>query len=255
MQPVIPFTLPSSEEQAIALQNQLAHKIIKTDHPSSHDDACDINASNIDSCDNTNSIDIIAGVDVAYCNDSDVLFAAVVLLDAQTLAVIETVTTQAKAQFPYIPGLFSFRELPALIEAFALLKHTPDLVICDGQGIAHPRRFGLASHLGLLFDIPTIGCGKTRLLGEHDTVNITRGERSLLMDNNEVIGAALRTQTNIKPLYISIGHKISLESACEFLLKLTPKYRLPQTTRLADQAVNRARKAYLSQQGLNNTPL
>ncbi len=237
MQPVIPFVLPESEKQAIALQMQLAQQVIATNKPMT-----------------ANSVDIIAGVDVAYCNDSDVLFAAVVLLDAHSLNVIETVTTQAKAQFPYIPGLFSFRELPALIDAFTLLKHRPDLVVCDGQGLAHPRRCGLASHLGLLYDIPTIGCGKTRLMGEHDTVNNARGERSLLMDNNEAIGAALRTQVDIKPVYVSVGHKISLEQACDFLLKLTPKYRLPQTTRLADQAVNRARKAYLNEQNLNHHP-
>lgn len=206
-----------SEAQALKLQQKLASKVIKTDQ--------------------LNEVRLVAGVDVAYQKGSDKLVAAVVILDATTLQIIETATAIDNAQFDYIPGLFSFRELPPLIKAFEKLQHTPDLVICDGQGIAHPRRFGLASHLGVIFDIPTIGCGKTRLLGEAEEPDVHRGAMASLIDNNEIIGNVLRTQNNIKPVYVSIGHRISLVTACEWVLKLSPKYRLPETTRQADQAV------------------
>ncbi len=217
MQPVIKHAWQISEVEALQLQQELAAKVVSTDQ---FDD-----------------IKLVAGVDVAYAKEGDKLVAAVVILDANSLDVVETVTAEDKAQFPYIPGLFSFRELPPLIKAFAKLQNRPDLVVCDGQGYAHPRRFGLACHLGVIFDVPTIGCGKTRLLGEHQEPDITRGAVAPLIDNNEVIGNVLRTQTDINPIYVSIGHRISLSTACEWVLKLAPKYRLPQTTRMADQAV------------------
>lgn len=207
-----------SEVEALALQKELAAKVVKTDQ--------------------FNEIKLIAGVDVAYKKDNDNLVAAVVVLDANSLEIVETATAEDKVQFPYIPGLFSFRELPPLIQAFAKLQHSPDLVVCDGQGYAHPRRFGLACHLGVIFDIPTIGCGKTRLLGEHQDPSPIRGAIAPLMDHNEVIGNVLRTQTRINPIYVSIGHRISLSTACDWILKLSPKYRLPETTRQADQLVN-----------------
>ncbi|MCP5005956.1 MAG: deoxyribonuclease V [Planctomycetes bacterium] len=223
MQPVIKHAWQISEVEALQLQQELAAKVVSTDQ---FDD-----------------IKLVAGVDVAYAKEGDKLVAAVVILDANSLDVVETVTAEDKAQFPYIPGLFSFRELPPLIKAFAKLQNRPDLVVCDGQGYAHPRRFGLACHLGVIFDVPTIGCGKTRLLGEHQEPDITRGAVAPLIDNNEVIGNVLRTQTDINPIYVSIGHRISLSTACEWVLKLSPKYRLPQTTRLADQVVNKAMKS------------
>ena len=128
------------------------------------------------------------------------------------------------------------------IKALAKLKNIPDLIICDGQGYAHPRRFGLACHLGVIFDIATIGCGKTRLLGEHELPGENRGDSAPLMDQDEIIGSVLRTQTKIKPIYVSVGHKISLATACDWVLTFSPKYRLPETTRQADQVVRMALK-------------
>lgn len=223
MNPVIKHDWNISETEALRLQQELAAKVIKTDQ--------------------VNKIKLIAGVDVAYQKDNDKLVAAVVIIDAKTLEVVETATSEDKEQFPYIPGLFSFRELPPLIKAFAKLQHTPDLVVCDGQGYAHPRRFGLACHLGVIFDIPTIGCGKTRLLGEYQNPAATRGAIAPLVDHDEVIGNVLRTQTDINPIYVSIGHRVSLETACKWVLQLAPEYRLPETTRQADQAVRIALKA------------
>ncbi|MGD9247823.1 MAG: deoxyribonuclease V [Desulfobacteraceae bacterium] len=187
-------------------------------------------------------IRLIAGVDVAYAKHSDTITAAVVIIDAESLTVIETVIAEDKAHFPYIPGLFSFRELPSLIKAFSKLQHKPDLVVCDGQGYAHPRRFGIASHLGVIFDLPTIGCAKSRLLGVHDEPHYKRGATQPLIDENEVIGNVLRTQNRINPIYVSVGHRISFRTACEWVLRLSPKYRLPETTRQADQAVRSALK-------------
>jgi deoxyribonuclease V len=184
-------------------------------------------------------INKIAGVDVAYDKHSDQLIAAVVVLDAQSLAIVDQASAEDEVQFPYIPGLFSFRELPPIAKALAKLQTQPDLIVCDGQGIAHPRRFGLACHVGVLFDVPTIGCGKSSLQGKHEAFGLNRGESLDIIDGDEVIGRALRTQTGINPLYVSIGHRISLGTACEWILKLTPQYRLPETTRAADGLVNK----------------
>ncbi|WP_417503125.1 deoxyribonuclease V [Marinobacter sp.] len=223
MEPIIHHPWTISEEEALSLQQELATKVVTTDQ--------------------IGEIKLVAGVDVAYQKDSDKLVAAVVILDAETLEIVETATAEDIERFPYIPGLFSFRELPPLIKAFAKLQHTPDLVVCDGQGLAHPRRFGLACHLGVIFDVPTVGCGKTRLLGEHQEPDTTRGAVAPLVDHNEVIGNVLKTQTNINPIYVSIGHRVSLTTACEWVLKLAPKYRLPETTRQADQVVRTTLKA------------
>lgn len=179
----------------------------------------------------------IAGVDVAYDKHSNRLVAAAVVLDVHSLAVVDTAMAEDVERFPYIPGLFSFRELPPIAMALEQLTTTPDLIVCDGQGIAHPRRFGLACHLGVLFDVPTIGCGKTRLVGEADEPGNDRGAFSPLIDRGEVIGRLLRTQTGIKPVYVSVGHKVALPTACEWVLKLSLAYRLPESTRKADQTV------------------
>jgi deoxyribonuclease V len=222
MKPVL--TLPSAltKETATALQTQWACQVITENQ--------------------FDSVRWVAGVDVAYHKTNDTIVAGVVILDAETLTPVEQVSVSDKASFPYIPGLFSFRELPPLVKAFSMLKHRPDVVVCDGHGIAHPRRFGLACHLGMVFGLPTIGCGKTRLLGDYQEPEVVRGSCTNLIDNGERIGAVLRTQTNVKPVFVSTGHKISLSSATEWVLKLTPKYRLPETTRLADQMVNRVLK-------------
>ncbi len=207
-----------SEDAALKLQSDLSSKVQVDDQ--------------------LEEVRYVAGVDVAYEKGSDKLVAAVVVLDASTLGVVETVIAEDVAAFPYVPGLFSFRELPSLIKAFEKLEHTPDLVVCDGQGLAHPRRFGLACHLGVVFDIPTIGCGKSRLLGEANVPGEKRGSFEPLIDNDEIIGNVLRTQDGINPIYVSVGHRVSLETACDWVLRLSSKYRLPETTRMADQAVN-----------------
>ncbi len=220
MKPIINHSWNLSEGEALQLQYELAARVIK------HDEV--------------DKIKFIAGVDVAYAKEIDKLVAAVIILDANTLEVIETVIVEDIAKFPYISGLFSFRELPPLIKAFSKLQNIPDLVICDGQGYAHPRRFGLACHLGLIFDIPSVGCGKTRLVGTHEEPDSKRGAITSLIDKEEVVGNVLRTQDNINPIYVSLGHRISLATSCDWVLKLSPQYRLPQTTRLADQAVRKA---------------
>lgn len=205
------------ESEAAALQRDLAQKVIQEDSFS--------------------SVEYVAGVDVAYSMHSGNLVAAVVILDAGSLELVESATVEDTAAFPYIPGLFSFRELPPVIKAFEKIKMTPQLVVCDGQGVAHPRRFGLASHLGVLLELPTIGCGKTRLIGEYAEPDLKRGSYSSLVDHGEEIGSVLRTQEGVKPIFVSVGHRISLASAREWILKLSPRYRLPETTRRADHLV------------------
>ena len=189
----------------------------------------------VECADRLGEIRTIAGVDVAYDKFSSKLVAAVVVLDAQNLNVVARASAEDVERFPYLPGLFSFRELPSIAAALRKLDITPDLIVCDGQGVAHPRRFGLACHLGILFDIPTIGCGKSRLIGNEETTGVARGESSPLRDGDEIIGIALRTQNGIKPVYVSVGHRISLETECDWILRLSAHFRLPETTRQADQ--------------------
>lgn len=192
-----------------------------------------------------NSIDTVAGVDVAYHEQSNQVVGAISVLDANTLELLETQVSIEEISFPYVPGLFSFRELPPLLNAFAKLTIKPDLIVCDGHGIAHPRRFGLACHLGVTLNLPTIGCAKTKLIGDFLPVEQARGQMSDLLINEDVVGKVLRTQHNVKPVFVSIGHKISLDTAAEWVLKLSPKYRLPETTRQADQLVNKTLKSKL----------
>jgi deoxyribonuclease V len=184
----------------------------------------------------------VAGVDVAYEKGGERVFAAVVVLDADTLEVVEEATHVGRVKFPYVPGLFSFRELPPLVACFEQLAAAPDLVVCDGQGRAHPRRFGLACHLGVLFDLPAIGCAKTALVGTHERVGSRRGHDRELVHDGEVVGLALRTRDRVKPVYVSIGHRVSLPTARRWVLTLAPRHRLPETTRQADQRVNALRR-------------
>jgi deoxyribonuclease V len=184
----------------------------------------------------------VAGADVSYDRGSPVLFAAVVVLDPETLEVIESAGVESRARFPYVPGYLSFREIPPLLEAFAKLAEPPDLVVADGQGRAHPRRFGLASHLGVLLDLPTIGCAKTRLVGEHRTPGARRGACAQLRDRGEVIGTVLRTQAGVKPIYVSVGHRVTLAGARRWVLALAPRHRLPEPIRAAHAEVNRLRR-------------
>ncbi len=197
-------------------------------------------------------INYIAGTDVAYNDEDNTMIGAAVILDAETLEVIETAHHEMETTFPYVPGLFSFREIPALLEAFKKLKTQPDLIVCDAQGIAHPHGVGMATHLGLELDIPTIGCAKKRLLGDYDKAVLPsqRGASQTLLFEGKKICAALRTQDDIKPMFVSIGHKVSLETALIWVLKLCSQYRLPETTRQADQLVNRLRADSISKKTL-----
>lgn len=175
----------------------------------------------------------VAGVDAGFEDKGQTTVAAVAVLALPSLAVVETALVRRPTRFPYVPGLLSFREAPAVLDALAALSEPPDILLCDGQGIAHPRRFGLACHLGVLSGLPAIGVAKTRLVGTHDPLPSERGHHRLLIDKGEVVGAVLRSRRNVKPLYISAGHRISLDSALEVVLACTPKYRLPETTRQA----------------------
>jgi deoxyribonuclease V len=176
----------------------------------------------------------VAGVDIGFSSDGLLARAAIAVLSYPDLTLVGSTTLEAPVAFPYIPGLLAFREVPIALKALAQLSIQPDLLLCDGNGYIHPRRFGLACHLGLLSDIPAIGVAKTPYIGTHDSVAETRGSWQLLYDCQEPIGAALRTQDNIKPLYVSVGHRISLETALQFVLACSPRYRLPETTRWAD---------------------
>jgi len=177
----------------------------------------------------------IAGVDISAPR-TGVATAAVVVLSYHELELVETRVVSDRLNLAYIPGLLSFRESPLILSACQLLAITPDLILVDGQGVAHPRRIGLASHLGLLLDTPTIGCAKSRLCGEHDMPGNEPGSYTDLLDGDEVIGAVLRTRSGVKPIYVSVGHKIDLESAIHWVLECCRGFRLPEPTRLAHLA-------------------
>jgi deoxyribonuclease V len=185
----------------------------------------------------------VAGVDVAYGDASPETFAAVVVLDVESLREKGRYTAQRAVDFPYVPGLFSFREIPAIAAALEKMEEGPDLMICDGHGIAHPRRFGLASHLGVLYDVPTIGCAKTHFHGVAGQPGAQRGSRAAVVDGVEVIGAAVRTQTGVKPVYVSTGHRVGLETACEWVLRLASRFRLPEPLRAANSVVQTMKAA------------
>jgi deoxyribonuclease V len=180
----------------------------------------------------------VAGLDVAYDASSDLVVGAVTVLDAGTLEVLDQATAISRATFPYVPGLLAFREVPALAAAWNALTwpQPPDLLVCDGYGVAHPRRFGLACHVGVLTGLPTIGVGKTPFVGAHAPPGKQRGAWSPLVDRGETVGRALRTQDGVKEVFVSVGHRIDLETACRHVLALAPRYRLPETTRAADRA-------------------
>lgn len=184
----------------------------------------------------------MAGVDAAFTADKKHCIGGVVLWDLKKKAIVEQHTAVQKLHFPYIPGLLSFREAPALVAALRKLHSPPDLLICDGQGIAHPRRLGIASHIGLLTGIPTIGCAKSRLFGEHQEPGPHKGSRTPLLAKNEVLGTVLRTRDNVKPVFVSVGHKIDLATAAQVVLECAMIYRLPEPTRLADQLVAVAKR-------------
>ncbi|KUL48379.1 endonuclease V [Streptomyces sp. NRRL F-4489] len=186
----------------------------------------------------------VAGVDVAYDDERDVVAAAAVALDARTLAVVDEATAVGPVSFPYVPGLLAFREIPTVLAALDRLARTPGLVVCDGYGLAHPRRFGLASHLGVLTGLPTIGVAKNPFAFRYEAPGPERGATSPLVDDTpagpEEVGRALRTQRGVKPVFVSVGHRVDLDRACAHTLHLAAAYRLPETTRAADALCRRA---------------
>lgn len=175
----------------------------------------------------------VAGVDVGFEDNRTVTRAAVAVLRFPELTLEESAVARRPTAFPYIPGLLSFREVPAVLDALERLTRLPDLLLCDGQGQAHPRRCGIACHLGVLTDLPSIGVAKSRLVGTHNPLSEDKGARQPLLDKGERIGTVLRTRRGVRPLYISIGHRVSLETAVDYVLRCTTRYRLPETTRAA----------------------
>jgi len=212
-------------QQAIALQKELASQVKLT--------------GKLEHC------RYVAGADVAYTRSREQLIAAIVIWDREQSEVVEYCVERQPVRFPYIPGLLSFRESPAVLEAFGRLNLEPDLLMVDGHGYAHPRRFGIACHLGVLLDLPTIGCAKSLLVGEHEPVPDRVGAWVPLRDRNEVIGAALRTRAHVRPIYVSVGHKLDLEQAIYWTLQCCTGYRLPEPSRQAHLLVTR-RKSQLS---------
>ncbi|MDT0380026.1 endonuclease V [Streptomyces sp. DSM 42041] len=186
---------------------------------------------------------LVTGVDVAYDDDRDAVAAAAVTLDAATLEVVEQATARARVVFPYVPGLLAFREIPAAADALSRLRQRPGLLVCDGYGLAHPKRFGLASHLGVLTGVPSIGVAKSPFLYRHGPVGEERGDGAPLLDGEEEVGRALRTRAGVKPVFVSVGHAVSLPAACAHVLALAPRYRLPETTRRADTLCRAALRA------------
>ncbi|MGW4397723.1 endonuclease V [Amycolatopsis nivea] len=192
---------------------------------------------------------LVAGVDVAYDDERNVVVAAAVLVDFASHETVEETTAAGPVSFPYIPGLLAFRELPPVLDALAALRHRPDLVLCDGYGLAHPRRLGLASHLGVLTGLPTAGVAKTPFTFSYAQPGPLRGDWSPLLDGTEVVGRALRTRPDVKPVFVSVGHRIGLAEACAATLALAPDYRLPETTRRADSLCRRALADALHSEG------
>lgn len=188
----------------------------------------------VELCDALGQVRYVAGTDVAFEEGKTITRAAAALLRFPSLELVEYKIARRPTSFPYVPGLLSFREIPAVIDALEKLETKPHLVLCDGQGIAHPRRFGLACHLGVLTGLPTIGVAKSRLIGEHARLPERKGSWVPLTHQDEVIGAVLRTRAGVKPLYISTGHRVSLETAIDYVMHCLTRYRLPETTRWAD---------------------
>lgn len=177
----------------------------------------------------------VAGVDCAFFDGGRQIVAAAVLLDAGTLERIAAAYAVAAVRFPYVPGLLTFREAPAELEAIAQLPRRPDLLMVDGAGVAHPRRIGIAAHVGLWLALPTIGVAKSRLCGQHEPVDVERGSTRPLTDRGEVVGQVVRTRAGVRPLYVSVGQCITLDEAVAWTLRCAPRYRLPEPTRAADR--------------------
>lgn len=214
-----------SADEAIALQQSLKQEVITTDQ--------------------LGDVRTVAGVDVGFEDDGETTRAAIAVLSFPTLQLQERAIARRPTSFPYIPGLLSFREVPAVLDALEKLSIIPDLLLCDGQGTAHPRRFGIACHVGLLTQLPAIGVGKSLLVGKHSEVPDQKGAWVPLQHKGDTIGAVLRTRPGTKPLYISPGHRVSLQTAIDYVLRCTTKYRLPETTRHAHKLASETSTAEL----------
>jgi deoxyribonuclease V len=188
----------------------------------------------------------VAGADLSFDKGENTVFAGVVVLELATMAVIEKAGVRTQAGFPYIPGLLSFREAPPILEAWEKLAVRPDALICDGQGLAHPRRFGIACHLGLLLDLPTVGCAKSILTGHHEPVGDAPGDWTPLVHRGETVGAALRTRAGVSPVFVSVGHRCDLDSAVALVRCCAGPTRVPETTRHAHLFVNALRREALA---------
>ncbi|MEU5400067.1 endonuclease V [Streptomyces sp. NPDC005963] len=214
----VPAEWPADESTARAVQDELRDRLV-LDEPGPPP-----------------GVGRVTGVDVAYDDELDLVAAAAVVLDARTLAVVEQSTAVGRVAFPYVPGLLAFREIPAVLGALAALTGDPGLLVCDGYGRAHPRRFGLASHLGVVTGLPSIGVAKNPFVFTHPEPGPGRGDTaSLIADDGEEVGRVLRTQDGVKPVYVSVGHRISLDHACAHTLRLASRFRQPETTRRADR--------------------
>jgi len=184
----------------------------------------------------------VAGADVASSKRTDAVWAGVAVLRYPELEVLEERWVRGESHFPYVPGLLSFREIPALLQVMEDLQTDPDVILCDGQGIAHPRGFGLACHLGLVLEKPTIGCAKSRLVGQFSEVGTDKGSHAELWHEKQVIGAVARTRSGVKPLFVSPGHRMTLDASLKVVFGCCKKYRVPEPIRLAHALVNKARQ-------------
>lgn len=209
--------------EAVAIQEELKGRLLLADEPEGVPP------------------ETMAGADISYSRHSDLFFAAVILFSYPALEILEEAFWMERVCFPYVPGLLSFREAPPLLKAFEKLSQAPDLAIFDGQGIAHPRGIGLASHMGLLLDVPTIGCAKSRLVGEYEPVGLEKGETADLLYKGATVGKVLRSKRNVKPLFVSTGHRIGHVRAAEIVLSCCRGYRFPEPIRRAHLRVNELR--------------
>ncbi|MEK9521661.1 endonuclease V [Streptomyces sp. NPDC087908] len=223
----IPAGWPADETAALAVQAELSGRLVRDEEGPAVGEGH------------------VTGLDVAYDDERDLVAAAAVVLDARTLRVVEEATAVGRVSFPYVPGLLAFREIPTVLAALDGLTADPGLLVCDGYGLAHPRRFGLASHLGVLTGRPSIGVAKNPFTFTYDQPGPEQGDFAPLLADGEEVGRALRTRAGVKPVFVSAGHRVSLANACAHTLHLAPRYRIPETTRHADALCRRALKEAL----------
>ncbi len=217
----VPHRWDVSPRRAVEIQRALAARVLHSELP--------------------REPELIAGADMAFDPDGEHCIAGVVVWNARTQIVVERQSARARMRFPYVPGLLSFREAPAVLAACRRLRTEPDLLMLDGQGLAHPRRFGLACHIGLLLDRPTLGCAKSLLCGEHRGVRELRGATADLLLDGDLVGRVVRTRRNVRCVYVSVGHRITLDAAVRCVIRCATRYRLPEPTRLAHQYVTTLR--------------